>query len=797
MKRLFSVLVLIGGIAPLFAVFGQNISEIRNKRSDTIDVLNYQIKMDFTYAASAQISASCKINFQSKKDGVDKISLDLLQLTVDSVQHLGSDLSFWYNDTLLRVDFIQPLDSGEIDSLTVYYRGSPQTDPSGFGGFYFQGQYAYNIGVGFAANPHNYGRVWHPCFDNFVERATYDIETITAPGSVSFSNGYIYSDSIAPNNKQIRRWRMEEEIPSYLACVGVAPYAEVNQIYTSNLNGSQIPVVLAALPQDTINLKNSFVHLFDAMDVYETSFGPYRWNKVGYTIVPFNGGAMEHATCIMYPKFAVNGNLQYEKTMAHELSHHWWGDLVTCRTAQDMWINEGTAAYCESLFLDQVYGHDRYLENIKETHAHVIQAAHFDDGGFLSLSGVPHNATYGTHTYEKGATMLHNLRTYMGDANFFSGLKAIQDHFTYKDIDAAEFRNALTTYTGFDANQFFKDYIFNPGFNGFEIDSFDVSPVGGQYNVTVHVQQKLFEAPDFFDDVPVQITFVAADWSTYSVVQTLSGEHTSFSVNLPFSPQMVYLNKDSGLLNAVTGVDLKNDSTGFRQLNYAKFRLNILTEQDSSFLRIEHYRMAADPIKDPIKSDQIVISPDRFWKVDGLLSNSFEAEGRIEYNCKNTPSGNLDIGLMTNHNGIVFNEDSLLLLWRPNQKGDWEEYPYYSINTFSSKTDGYGLVNLSKVIKGEYTFGFHKGTLNATKENLITNVKVYPNPTNDSMHIQWNRPEKNVKVKIFNTNGKLIKSTSLNKNELTIFTKAFPNGTYQIVFYKNETILGSKKFIKN
>lgn len=797
MKQIVFTLGLIGILFPFSNVFGQNVSEINNMRSDTMDVLGYHIKMDFTAASNSQISAACKINFKSKMDGIDGISLDLLRLTVDSVQTAGTDLNYSYNDTLLRVDFSQLLNNGALDSLTVYYHGSPQTDPSGFGGFYFQGNYSYNIGVGFDASPHNYGRVWHPCFDNFVERATYDIEVKSLSGMTAFSNGVIFSDSITPNNENVRRWKMENEIPSYLACVGVAPYVQVNQTYTSSITGNQIPSVLAALPQDTVKLKSSFVHLFDAMDIYESSFGPYRWNKIGYTIVPFNGGAMEHATCIMYPKFAIDGGLQYETMMAHELSHHWWGDLVTCRTAEDMWINEGIAAYSESLFLDHLYGHESYLKNIMNTHAHVLQTAHYDDGGFFPLSGVPHNATYGTHTYDKGATMMHNLRTYMGDANFFSGLKAIQDHFAYKDIDAAEFRDALTTYTGFNADEFFKDYIFNPGFDGFEIDSFDVEPQGGQFNVTIYVQQKLFEAPNLFDDVPVQVTFVDSDWSSSSVVQLLSGEQTYFTVSLPFDPKMVYLNKDSQLLNAVTGVDVKVNSTGYKVLDYPKLRLKILTEEDSSFLRVEHYRVAPDSIKDPVLRDHIVISPDRYWKIDGILSNSFESEARLEYNSKNSSGGNLDNGLLIDHDDVVFNEDSLVLLWRPNQKEDWKEYAHYNLMTFSNKTDGYGFVNLTKVLTGEYTFGFRKSALNIMDEELSKQIKIYPNPTNDSVHIDWNQSGDDVQIKVFDDNGKLMKSSLLKGKEFTISTKGFPQGMYQVVFYKDQTIIGSQKFIKN
>ena len=168
MNRTIFLLVLL--ISPWFvnAQFNEK-SGNENLRSDTIDVHDYKINLDFSNFSSQSITGSCRIKFESQMNGVNSISLDLLQFTIDSIRSAGNSVTYQYNDTLLVVDLLSTLAQGDIDSVTVYYSGQPQLDPSGFGGFYFQGDYAYNLGVGFQANPHNYGRTWHPCFDNFVE----------------------------------------------------------------------------------------------------------------------------------------------------------------------------------------------------------------------------------------------------------------------------------------------------------------------------------------------------------------------------------------------------------------------------------------------------------------------------------------------------------------------------------------------------------------------------------------------------------------------------------------------------
>ncbi|PKR80257.1 hypothetical protein CW751_10390 [Brumimicrobium salinarum] len=778
--------------------FSQVTSEIYNRRSDTIDILNYKINIDFSEMGQSKISASCEITFESKMNNIDWITLDLLQMNIDSVQAAGIDLGYIYNDSLLNITLPNSLNIGDQQSVTVFYQGEPQMDPSGFGGFYFQGDYAYNMGVAFESQPHNYGRVWHPCFDNFVERATYDIEIIAPPSMHGYSNGYIHSESVGVNNENIRRWKLDESIPTYLACVAVAPYTHVDQTYISSISNAETPVMLIAKEQDTTALKQSFINLFGAMDAFEHQYGLYQWNKIGFALVPFNGGAMEHATCVMYPTFAVDGSLNYETLMAHELSHHWWGNLVTCKTAEDMWINEGLASYSESIFLEHVYGYDRYLDELKSVHRRVIQNAHYSDGDFLPISGVPHDATYGSHTYSKGATLMHNLRTHMGDTAFFNGLKAIQTNHAFTSIDAEGFRDELNQATHYDATHFFDNYVFNPGFNGFEIDSFNVSSNAGQFDVEVYIQQKLFEAPNFFKDVPIQVTFLDETNQSFSFEGIVSDELSVLAVTVPFEPAIVYLNKDYKLLNAVTAqnVDIIADSTTYFPLNYAYFTLMVDNEDDTSFMRIEHCRIPPDRSLNGNLSHLYEISPDRYWKVDGLLSDSFSASGRLFYDARNNNQGNLDNGLMIDHGGVAFHEDSLVLLWRKNQRESWEEYPYYELNPQGTKTDGYGRVELLDVRLGEYTFGFKKSTLSVQKNDKVVSFKVYPNPSDDSVTISCEDLVEAEFARIYDESGRVMNNVKLEGGGANFSIKSYQSGTYFVLIYKGNEVLGKQKLMK-
>jgi hypothetical protein len=766
-----------------------------NLRSDTIDVLNYTIEIDFLNIASQNIKGSCQVKFRTFQNNINTLSLDLLQMTVDSVKQGNFLNSFTYNDTLLIISLENTLNSGIIDSLTVFYNGTPQGDPSGWGGFYFQGNYAYNLGVGFAAKPHNYGRVWHPCFDNFVERATYDITLITPSSLRGYANGVIESE-IDNGTSFTRNWKMNQKIPTYLACVAVSNYTHVSQSYPSTLQGINIPVQLIAVPNDTNNFKNSFVNLFGAMDAFESSYGPYLWDKVGFHLVPFNSGAMEHATSIAYPQITANGTIAYETLMAHELAHSWWGNLVTCRTAEDMWINEGMASYSERIFLENVYDYNRYLAAIKSNHKDVLLNAHIKDSGYYALHEVPHNITYGDHSYNKGADVAHTLRSYMGDSEFFSGIQSFLIDNAFLDVDAYDFRDHLNANTNVDVTDFFNDWIFNPGFPGFVIDSFQVFDNGGIYEVKSFVQQKLKGTHQYFSNVPMEITYMDNNWNSFTETVNLNGQYSITNSVVNFEPTLVFLNLNDKIGQAVTGTSEIIKNTGLKDLNYPMFRYTVTNSGiDSNWVRIEHYWVAPDEFKTNENEWLYHISEERFWKVDGIFSEGFEANGRVFFNGRNVVNGNLD-NLLTSQPG--FHEDSLRLLYRVNSKFEWKEVVGYTIANLGSPTDGYGYINFDHLLKGEYTFGWRKSSVSVS-ENIKKEkqMKVFPNPTQDILKLDLDLPFSSYyEIHIYNSMGIQVLKKPFFMNFLNVSNLS--SGFYTITIFdqKNKSFVSKTTFIK-
>ncbi len=765
-----------------------------NLRSDTIDVLNYGLYMDFTQAGSSIISSSCEVKFTTKMD-VTSISLDLLQMTIDSIIYHGNPISFGYNDTLLVPHFGSTLTTGTTDSLSIYYTGTPQQDPSTFGGFYFAGGYYFNLGVGFESIPHNFGRVWHPCFDNFVERATYDIEVLTNNAQTAYCGGTRTNVQSVGTDSTLTTWRLNTAIPTYLASIAVAEYTHVEDNYFSTSQGINIPVWLTSKAADTTNFKNSFVNLNNAMSTYENRFGPYNWERVGYVLVPFGGGAMEHATNIAYPIATINGSLVYETLMAHELSHHWWGNWVTCETAEEMWINEGLASYCESLFLEDVYGTDAYKTYVRDNHYNVIHKAHIDDEGFYALNAVPLNHTYGATTYNKGADVMHTLRSYMGDAKFFEALQSVQTAYGGSDVSSEEFRDQMNTISGVDVTDFFNDWIMNPGFSHFSTMNLSAVQNGSNYDVNYVIVQRLKGASNYHNNVPLEVTFMDENWNEHTETVIMSGNLMNFSTSLSFEPTFIGINMDDKINDATTAETKTLGSTTVYQMPHANSRITVTSVQDSCLFRVTHNWIA------PYGSApaNIALSPDRYWTIDGLNLDNLDGELRFEFNAQQSSTGDLDNGLLVDLGGQLFTEDSIKLLYRADNNADWELHDDFTMVPLGSYYDKKGFINTGYFKPGQYAFGY--GTNSVDIDDKIESAEtysIYPNPADDSMLVDLSSwPNNSYNFEIWAIDGQLIKSVKIFGAQTNpINVEDLNSGTYIVMISNgvNEK-LGSKRVV--
>jgi hypothetical protein len=386
---------------------------------------------------------------------------------------------------------------------------------------------------------------------------------------------------------------------------------------------------------------------------------------------------------------------------------------------------------------------------------------------FLTVDAT-HQGAYGTHTYYKGAAMIHNLRTYLGDSLFARAQTAVLQDFAFTAVDAAQYRDHLTQVSGVDMGPFFEDWIFSPGFSNFEIEAMQVNPVGAAFEVALTIQQKLRGTDRLHTQEPLSVTFFRADWTEQTEYLMASGEFSTATFTLPFEPAMVILNHDQELNLARVNEQLKVTAAG--NLNAADvdfFTLTAQTVPDSALLHIVHHWTAPDPAADPLN---VQMSDTHYWSVRGILPDGFSMRSIIRYY---GGVDNLDYELA--QAGI----ETVRMMYRPTVDTEWEEYPYSVINSFGNG----GLVRLDPLLPGDYALA--NVFLNVATHNPLEDASVVlsPNPAQDVVRLQLNFPAvtADYQVQLYDLQGQLLRQQTYPKTaELNVewSTADLPNGLY-------------------
>lgn len=723
-------------------------------RSDTLDVIHYDIRLSIHDFTNKTINGYTTIKTTFKQPNVNVVHFDLLALTVDSI-YIGNTkhTNYSYNDTLISIQLGASATPADTMDFTIYYQGAPVMDPTGWGGFYYTANAAYNLGCGFESIPHNFGRVWFPCIDEFKDKAFYDFHITTLNSQMAVCNGTLLDSITNPNSTKTWHWKLSAPITTYLASVAVGSYTSVNIPLIHGIDTTQALIFVA--PADTTKARNSFIHLNQIFNAYIDHWGPHKWERVGYVGVPFNGGAMEHATNIAYPASLIDGTLVAESLYGHELAHSWFGNQMTCATAEDMWINEGWARYSEALYMGVINPSsnpmlDGYKTQIRDLQYKTFRKAYADDGGNFALYPMPQNITYGTTTYDKGGLMVHTLRNYMGDTTFFNAVKQVLQEYTYKSINSAEFCNRLSFYSGIDLHDFFDAWVYQPGYLHFSVDSLVQNPIQtSEYTYYIHQKQSL--GLDLGNSNRVEVTFFDQDWNTFTDTIRFSGEFGSKTVTLPFTPVFSAIDYHEKMSDALVDYNLLIKTTGNNNCTHAFVNVTAVTVPDSAYIRVEHHWAKPDPMKNPSSAVKN-LSPNRYWRIDGIVPQNFHARGSFSYNM----ATDLDAPLLSETT-----PDSLVLLYRKNTSEDWRIIPF-----IKSGTNNIGYLKIDTLLLGEYTLAIGDKIQIGIEEQKNKNFDftITPNPNKGVFQINSSSPNIESYV-IIDSTGKTV--MTINHNNIT------------------------------
>lgn len=691
-------------------------------RSDTFDLLHYDIAIDITDVGGQSIKAATTITHVALVGGAD-LRLDLIDsLHVDSVTTSDGPLPFTHAGDLLTID-LPPTDAGDTGEVTIHYHGRPIRDPD-WGGFYFQSGYIYNLGIGLTTIPPNFGKVWYPCFDSFVERASYTYHVKSAGTYRAHCQGDFLGEIQLGGDTVIRSFELQQEITTHISAIAATNYVDSDYVHTGAYG--DIPVRLTARANQLDAMAAKMVSLGDAIDAYEYWYGPYPYDRVGYALT--TDGALEIAENIAYPNFMPDQPLFDNRGLfGHELGHHWWGDHVTPRTHNDMWLKEGPAEYSAHLLEEWAFGHEAFVDVVKDNMLYVLQQAHLQDGGFQALSPMPDEYIYGLHTYYKGAAVMHNLRGYLGDTLFRQAMRTVQLEHGNENMDAYGFLAALESATGTQLDDFFSAQIFAPGFSVFTVQSSSSTPNGGGYLVDLVLRQRLRGTSVMHQSVPLDVTFISSTGARQEYQLTASGATTELQLACDFDPAMVVLNGNNRLnqarmdqeFYAVPGVTLPS------AVARCDFRIYQDELVDSTFIRVEHIWAGAGD--DPLDWGIDEVSNTHYWTVRGLWPEGTKLHARLIYH---SDADELDEDLYGD------SEADALLVYRANAEAPWTLCPDVTLS-LGNLTDGTGYMLIDTLRQGEYAFAKGNVSIGMTDNSSAgIGLRVSPNPASAAVNIR-------------------------------------------------------------
>jgi len=749
-------------VAVLF--FTQNLSA--QTKADTIHVSHYDINLEIRDLMQEQIKGYTDVTVEAKMVPLQSIYLHLMALTVDSVKKGNEPVLFSHLGQQLKID-LPFLSVGQSETVRVYYQGKPVKDPQ-WGGFYFtDSTFAYNMGVGMGSYPHSFGRVWFPCIDEFTDKSTYTFNITTDIDKKAICGGML-ADSADLGNAMRWHWELTDPIPTYLASVAVGKYLAYKDTIHS-ISGEILPIEIYADSERIGRVPGTFVNLKTFIRTYEKRWGACRWQRVGYVLVPFGSGAMEHATNIAFPQVYVSGTVtnDNQSLISHELAHSWFGNLITCATSQNMWINEGFARYGEYLcdeILDPTL--QKYKSGMKSLHFGVLRS----DGGLYALDNVPPSATYGSISYDKGGVIAYALRNYMGDDSFFSSITQFLDENQYKNVDSEEFFQKLSAISGMDLYDFFLGWVHQPGSLNFNIDSIKLK--AGSNNIyQASFKQKLYLAHYFANKNKVDVEFYSNAGARHLVEGiTFSGEHEMVEIAIPFEPVFWSIDPNSKMGDACFDFTQQIFKTGITSFSNANFRIEVEEISDTSIIRVEHNPVAPTPAKNE-HPNIAKISDKHFWRIGFLQYNNMQATYSFTYDQR--------------YDSQLVPKEDLIVLHRKDVSHDWEIIPS-KITTTQSST----MISVNFILPGEYTLGIGKDLNVKAWENEI---EIYPNPTNGELRIEnggWINT-----IKVYDISGKEIILNSQFSILNSIDVSHLPSGVYILEIVAKENKI-HKKFIK-
>jgi aminopeptidase N len=499
------------------------------------DVIEYKAKFDLTKAPLTEMTAECNIRIVwVDVPDTNYFYFHLEGLNIDTILYNGSGTIVHFTQSSGGRSYcsVEPIDSkvGDTAVIKVKYHGDMKSADS-FGGVFSNNGILYSVGVGFSNESVSSTRYWLACYDHPSDKANIEFTFITESDQIVASNGLKIRDTI-DQGLRTTIWRTFYPVATNLMTFSVHPYK------TIEFPGADIPVVIYTRASDSAASASVYRKVSDMVNSMEIRYGPYPFEKVGYVNTPLSGGAMEHQTMVTMSENEIRQLYKQKdsvnETAAHELSHQWFGNLVTPYDYRDAWFNEGFATFAAAVWLEDLYDYKRYLYKLGIYASTYIdyyskQETVFPLYDFLRISP---SSNYPVTIYYKGCLVAAMLRYELGDEIFFAALRSFFKVYKNGNMITEMLKNEFEKISDKELDWFFDQWVYGMGFPILDISiSKSKSDEFGKYKAEITIEQTQKSEWGTYRNLPLEFNFYDKSGNRFDTVLIVDSRHNVFNLD--------------------------------------------------------------------------------------------------------------------------------------------------------------------------------------------------------------------------------------------------------------------------
>jgi aminopeptidase N len=440
------------------------------------DVLHTKLDLRFNWD-SAFVHGKATLDVQAYHQAVDELTLDAQGFVIHEVK-LGSAsklqvVKYHYDGHQLTIPLDRAYKKSEPYQVYIAYTAKPNQLKTEGGnaiasdkGLYFikkKGEDKEKWQLWTQGEPEA-NSAWFPTIDAPNERMTQEIYLTVDTMYETLSNGVLVFQTNNDDGTRTDYWKMDKGHAPYLVMIAVGNFS----IYRDSWR--DINVNYYVDPEYAAYASSIFGLTPKMLEFYSIRLGvDFPWPSYSQIVVKdFVSGAMENTTAVTHGEFLHQTNRErldgdYEDFIAHELFHHWFGDLVTCESWANLPLNESFATYGEYLWIEHQHGQDEADYHLYQDLRAYLQQASVLPRKMIRFDYDKADDMFDAHSYQKGGRIIHLLRNYLGDELFFEGITLYLNRFAYQSVEIHQLRQVFEEISGEDLTWFFDQWFFHKG----------------------------------------------------------------------------------------------------------------------------------------------------------------------------------------------------------------------------------------------------------------------------------------------------------------------------------------------